>query len=292
MEEVVKGVVMEIEDTASPFIHQLVATTDPMVAFKDCDIAILVGAMPRTTGMERKDLLKANAIIFKHQGQALNAVARTTCKVLVVGNPANTNAYIVAHYATSIPRENFSALTRLDHNRAQSLLAAKLEVSVESVSNVIIWGNHSTTQYPDVSHVRVNGKPVDILARLGPSYIHGEFMATIQKRGSQIIATRKLSSAMSAAKAVVDQLRAWFFGTPPGQFVSMAVSSDGSYGSPPGIFFSLPVRCDHNGNWKIAEKLSIDEFSAAMIVTTSMELLEEKAEALACLQNSPNLTFE
>jgi malate dehydrogenase len=207
---------------------------------------------------------------------------------LVVGNPANTNAFIVSHYAKSIPKEQFSALTRLDHNRAHAQLAKKLGVGLEQISGMVIWGNHSNTQVPDVTHVKVNGEPVDIRSKLGNEYIDGTYVPLIQCRGASVIAARKLSSALSAAKAIADQLYSWLQGASSEGFVSMAVVSDGSYGSPSGTFFSFPCQCS-NGKWEIVQGLCLSEETKQMIVKTSEELIAERDEALLCLINSPDL---
>merc|ERR1711962_64212 len=220
------GVVMEIQDCAMPLVKDVVATDDPNVAFKDVDAAFLVGAMPRKEGMERKDLLAMNVKIFKVQGQALDQFAKKSVKVLVVGNPANTNALICSHYAPSIPKENFSAMTRLDQNRASAQLAMKAGVDLSDVKKVTIWGNHSSTQFPDASHATINGKPAVGVIN-DDDWIKNQFIPIVQKRGGAVIAARKLSSAMSAAKAACDHMKSWFQGTPAGDWVSMGVFSDG-----------------------------------------------------------------
>merc|ERR1712142_1018427 len=223
---VLGGVVMEIQDCAFPLVRDVVATDDPNVGFKDIDAAFLVGAMPRKEGMERKDLLAANVKIFKVQGEAMDKHAKKSVKVLVVGNPANTNALICSHYAPSIPKENFSAMTRLDQNRAAAQLANKAGVGVADVKNVIIWGNHSSTQFPDAAHATISGKPAPEV--IGDAeWLKTVFLPTVQKRGAAVIAARKLSSAMSAAKAASDHMKDWFQGTD--SYVSMGVFSDGSY---------------------------------------------------------------
>jgi len=280
---VLEGVVMELADCALPLLVQVIPTADPAIAFKDVSAAFLVGAMPRKEGMERKDLLSANVKIFKVQGEALDQHARKDVKVLVVGNPANTNALICSHYAPSIPRENFTAMTRLDQNRARAQIAARVNVPIENVRNVIIWGNHSATQFPDVKHatVVVDGveKPVYDAIK-NTDYLQNEFVTTIQKRGAAVIAARKMSSAMSAAKAACDHMHDWWNGTQPGQWVSMGVVSDGSYGVPKDIVFSFPVTCD-NKQWKIVSGLSVDDFARSKFNVTATELLEEKDEAMA-----------
>merc|ERR1712141_838113 len=252
---VLNGVVMEIQDCAMPLVRNTVATDDPNVAFKDIDAAFLVGAMPRKEGMERKDLLAANVKIFKVQGQALDQFAKKTCKILVVGNPANTNALICSHYAPSIPKENFSAMTRLDQNRAAGQIAGKLGVPISAVKKVTIWGNHSSTQFPDAAHATVNGGPA-------------------------VIAARKLSSAMSAAKAASDHMKSWFGSTAADDWVSMGVFSDGSYGTAEGVMFSFPVTV-LNGRWSIVQGLAMSDFAKGKLADTGKELCEEWYEAMA-----------
>lgn len=280
---VLEGVVMELADSALPLLVEVVPTADPAVAFKDVSVAFLVGAMPRKEGMERKDLLSANVKIFKVQGEALDKYAKKDVKVLVVGNPANTNALVCSHYAPSIPRENFTAMTRLDNNRAAAQIAARCSVGIDSIKNVIIWGNHSSTQFPDVKHGQVNvggsWKPIyDVIK--DDKYLQSDFVETIQKRGAAVIAARKMSSAMSAAKAASDHVRDWWSGTKPGEFVSMGVVSDGSYGVPKDIVFSFPVEVV-NKQWKIVQGLDIDDFARGKFNVTAEELLGEKEEAMA-----------
>jgi malate dehydrogenase len=280
-----QGVNMELQDGAFPLLRDTILTTDPMVAFKDIDVAILVGAFPRKEGMERGDLLAKNAAIFKVQGEALDKVAKKSVKVLVVGNPANTNAMIAKHYAPSIPAENFSALTRLDHNRAKAQVALKLGIPVQDVHNVIIWGNHSSTQYPDVNHgyVVLNGKKVPIREAINDeAFLNGQFITTVQKRGAAIIEARKLSSALSASQAITDHIRNWWLGTPEGEFVSMAVPSDGSYGIKEGVIYSYPVTCK-NGKYTIVQGLSINDFSRQKMDATANELFDERKIALEML---------
>ncbi|XP_034099678.1 malate dehydrogenase, cytoplasmic [Drosophila sulfurigaster albostrigata] len=285
---VLEGVVMELADCALPLLREVVPTTDPLVGFKDVSAAFLVGAMPRKEGMERKDLLSANVKIFKVQGEALDKVAKKDVKVLVVGNPANTNALVCANYAPSIPRENFSAMTRLDQNRAASQIANKLGVSINEVNNIIIWGNHSSTQYPDAAQgkVLVKGEWKSIAEAVNnDAYLQGQFIETVQKRGAAVIGARKMSSAMSAAKAACDHMHDWWNGTAPGKFVSMGVFSDGSYGSPKDVVFSFPVEIK-NKQWKIVEGLAISEFGKSKLNITSKELEEEKNEALSVLDSN------
>lgn len=251
---------------------------------QDVSVAFLVGAMPRREGMERKDLLSANVKIFKVQGEALDKHARKDVKVLVVGNPANTNALICSHYAPSIPKENFTAMTRLDQNRATTMIAAKCATAVTNVKNVIIWGNHSATQYPDVKSALVKGESA-VAAVNDNEYLNGEFIEKVQKRGAAVISARKMSSAMSAANAASDHVRDWWFGTSAGEFVSMGVVSDGSYGVPKDLVFSFPVTIA-NGKWSIVQGLTVDDFAREKLTFTANELLEEKTEAMAvCSEN-------
>jgi len=276
------GVVMELQDCAFPCLAGIVATTDVETAFKDIDYALLVGAMPRRQGMLRKDLLAANAGIFKVQGAALDKFAKKSVKTLVVGNPANTNALIAAQCAPSIPKEQFSALTRLDHNRAAAQVALKCGVSVDCVKNVTIWGNHSGTQYPDVHHANVNGKPA-VEAVGDEAWLKNGFISTVQQRGKAIIDARKMSSAMSAAKAICDHVRNWHCGSDADSWVSMGVWSTGnSYGIPEGLIYSFPVKCS-GGKWEIVNGLEISEFSKDKMAHTAAELGEEKSEAWAAL---------
>ncbi|KAL9953195.1 hypothetical protein ACROYT_G040572 [Oculina patagonica] len=287
MMSVLEGVVMELQDCAFPLLQGIVSSADPKVAFKDIDVAILVGAMPRKQGMERKDLLKANAKIFVEQGKALDEVAKKTVKILVVGNPANTNCMVAKMNAPSIPARNFSCLTRLDMNRAKAQIAGRVGVRVEQVKNVIIWGNHSSTQYPDVNHGTVDMPDGSVPIRQAvkdDDWLNGSFVTTVQKRGAAIIAARKLSSAMSAAKAICDHMRDWWFGTPEGAMVSMGVVSDGnSYGVPEGIVYSYPMTIK-NKEWNIVQGLTIDDFSREKMDATAKELLEEKESCQSFLE--------
>ncbi|XP_065332449.1 malate dehydrogenase, cytoplasmic [Cloeon dipterum] len=283
---VVQGVVMELSDCALPLLRGVVPTADPDVAFKDVDAAFLVGAMPRKEGMERKDLLAANVGIFKVQGQAIERNAKRTIKVLVVGNPANTNALVCSKYAPSIPKENFTAMTRLDQNRATAHIAERLNVSCADVSKVIIWGNHSSTQFPDVRHASatVNGAKVSVSEAIkDDEYLKTQFVEKIQKRGAAVIAARKLSSAMSAAKAASDHMKDWWQGS--ANWVSMGVISDGSYGVPADVVFSFPVTCSDK-KWTIVQGLEIDEYARGKLDITAKELIEEREEALAVCQDS------
>lgn len=279
---VLEGVVMELADCALPLLTGVLPTANPEEAFKDVSAAFLVGAMPRKEGMERKDLLAANIRIFKEQGMALDKVARKDVKVLVVGNPANTNAIICSKYAPSIPKENFTAMTRLDQNRAQSQIAAKLGVPVKDVKNIVIWGNHSSTQFPDPSNgvVTIGGVQKPVPAAINDEeYLKTTFVSTVQKRGAAVIAARKMSSALSAAKAASDHMKDWFLGSGD-RWVSMGVVSDGSYGAPADVVFSFPVTTK-NGKWEIVKGLAITDFARQMLDTTGKELAEEREDALA-----------
>ncbi|XP_069811390.1 malate dehydrogenase, cytoplasmic [Dendropsophus ebraccatus] len=283
---VLGGVVMELQDCALPLLTEVIATDKEEVAFKDLDVAILVGSMPRREGMERKDLLKANVKIFKSQGAALDKYAKKTVKVIVVGNPANTNCLTALKSAPSIPKENFSCLTRLDHNRAKAQIALRLNVTSDDVKNVIIWGNHSSTQYPDVSHavVKLQGKKVSVSEAVkDDAWLKEGFISTVQQRGAAVIAARKLSSAMSAAKAICDHVHDIWFGTPEGEYVSMGVISDGNaYGIPNELLYSFPVTINCK-TWKIVEGLKVDDFSRGKMDVTAKELQEEKETAFEFL---------
>lgn len=283
---VLEGVVMELQDCALPLLRDIVPTDKEEVAFKDLDAAILVGSMPRKEGMERKDLLKANVAIFKSQGAALEKYAKKTVKVLVVGNPANTNCLIAAKSAPSIPKENFSCLTRLDHNRARSQVAMRCGIPATHVRNVIIWGNHSSTQYPDVHHCVVNMSGSELAcfdAVKDDAWLKGDFISTVQQRGAAVIKARKLSSAMSAAKAICDHMRDIWTGTPEGDFISMGVYSSGnSYGVPDDLIYSFPVQIKDK-TWKIVEGLEINSFSQSKMDATAAELIEERDTAVAFL---------
>jgi malate dehydrogenase len=269
-----EGVKMELDDCAFPTLAGLVATDDPNVAFKDCDFALLVGAKPRGPGMERNDLLEANAKIFSVQGKALNDHASRDVRILVVGNPANTNALITQANAPDLDPANFTAMTRLDHNRALAQLAAKVDCHVTDIRQMTIWGNHSTTQYPDVSHAEINGKPASQL--VDDEWLNEYFIPTVQKRGAAIIKARGASSAASAASAAIDHMRDWVLGTPDNDWVSMAVPADGSYGIQEGVIFSFPVRC-RNGRYEIVQGLDISDYSQQRLDATDKELREERA---------------
>jgi malate dehydrogenase len=268
-----QGVLMELADCAFPTLNKVVVTDDAKVAFRDCNAAMLVGARPRGPGMERKDLLLANAQIFSAQGKALNEVADRNVKVLVVGNPANTNALIARANARDLNPHNFTAMTRLDHNRALSQLAEKTGTHVTAIRKMTIWGNHSATQYPDISHTVVNGKPAKPL--VDQKWIEETFIPVVQQRGAAIIKARGASSAASAASAALDHIHDWFHGTPAGDWVSMAVPSDGSYGIKEGVIYSYPVTIK-DGTYQIVQGLSIDEFSRKRMDATDKELREER----------------
>jgi malate dehydrogenase len=268
-----QGVVMELDDCAFPTVGKVVATDDQRVAFRDCQVALLVGARPRGPGMERKDLLLANAQIFSAQGKALNEVAARDVRVLVVGNPANTNALIAQANAPDLDRRRFTAMTRLDHNRALHQLAAKTGTKVTAIRRMTIWGNHSSTQYPDVSHCLVDGRPAGTLVTR--EWLESSFIPVVQQRGAAIIKARGASSAASAASAVIDHVRDWVKGTAEDDWVSMAVPADGSYGVGEGLVYSHPVRC-RNGAYEIVQGLSIDDFSRQRMKASETELREER----------------
>lgn len=272
--DALKGVAMELNDCAFPLLRGLVTTDDANVAFKDCDYALLVGARPRGPGMERKDLLAANGAIFGPQGKALNDHASRHVKVLVVGNPANTNALIAQAAAPDLNPRNFTAMTRLDHNRALSQLAEKTGTHSTDIAKMTIWGNHSSTQYPDISHATVQGKPAKGLVE--DSWYKDTFIPVVQQRGAAIIKARGASSAASAASAAIDHMRTWALGTDGDDWVSMGVPSDGSYGIAPGIIYSYPCRCK-NGDYEIVQGLEIDAFSREKMDATDRELREERA---------------
>ncbi len=269
-----KGVVMELEDCAFPLLAGIVQSDDPMIAFKDIDIALLVGARPRSKGMERKDLLEANGAIFTVQGQALNAVAARDVRVLVVGNPANTNAYIAMKSAPNLPSRNFTAMLRLDHNRALSQLSTESGQSVDLIKKLIVWGNHSPTMYPDYRFATINGKPAAEVIN-NQDWYENTFISTVGKRGAAIIEARGLSSAASAASAAIDHVRDWVLGS-QGEWTTMGVPSDGSYGIPEGVICGFPTICS-NGDYQIIPDLNIDEFSRSKMNGTLQELEEERS---------------
>jgi len=274
--EALRGVVMELNDCAFPLLQGVHVSDKPEEAFKEVDYALLVGARPRGSGMERKDLLEANGAIFKVQGKALNDHASRDVKVLVVGNPANTNAMIAMNNAPDLDKSCFSAMVRLDYNRAMSQLAEKAGALCTDVKGVVIWGNHSTTQYPDLHHASVKGQSA--LGMVDQDWYESAFIPKVQKRGGEIIKVRGASSAASAANAAVDHMRSWALGTPEGEWVSMAVPSDGSYGIEEGIIYGYPVVCK-NGACEIVQGLDISDFSRARMDATDAELREEKASA-------------
>ena len=273
--DALQGTVMELRDSAYPLLHDIVATDNVDEAFAGVNVAMLVGARPRGPGMERKDLLSANGAIFTAQGKALNDHADPGVRVLVVGNPANTNCLIARSNAPDLDSRNFTAMTRLDHNRAKTQLAEKTGLHVNDVSRMTIWGNHSATQYPDISHATVNGSPAS--EQVDEAWVRETFIPTVQQRGAVIIQARGASSAASAAAAAIDHIRTWVNGTAEGDWVSMGVTSDSSsYGVKPGVVFSYPVTCA-NGDWAIVEGLPIDDFSQSKLDATEAELFEERS---------------
>uniref|UniRef100_UPI00398F133E malate dehydrogenase, cytoplasmic-like isoform X2 n=1 Tax=Pristiophorus japonicus TaxID=55135 RepID=UPI00398F133E len=283
------GVAMELQDCTFDLLQEVMVTDREEVAFRNVDVAVLIGAVPRQEGLEKSGLLQANVRIFRSQGQALNAYAKKTVKILVVDSPAHTNCLVAMASAPSIPRENFSCLMRLDQNRAQSQLALKLGTDPGAVRNVIIWGDHSSTQYPDTLHATVTcgSRRVRLRQALGDdSWLAGDFMAAVQQRGASVIRARKLSPAMSAANAVCDHLRALWFGTQEGEWLSMGVLSDGnSYGVPEHLIYSFPVTIQ-NGRWQIVRGLSVSDFSRQRMALSARELLAERERALGMLAKS------
>ena len=275
-----KGVMMELDDCAFPLLAGMIGTDDPKVAFKDADYALLVGAKPRGPGMERKDLLMENAKIFIEQGKALNEVASRDVRVLVVGNPANTNAFIAMKSAPSLPAKNFTAMLRLDHNRAVSQLATRTGKSVNDIEKMIVWGNHSPTMYPDVRFCTVAGQAAPAAIN-DDAWYKNEYIPTVGKRGAAIIAARGASSAASAANAAIDHMRDWALGT-NGKWVTMGIPSDGTYGIPAGIIYGVPVTCEA-GQYKRVEGLAVDEYSRTMMDKTLAELQEEQAGVASLL---------
>ena len=271
--QALNGVVMELSDCAFPRLNRVVASDDAKIAFRDCQVALLVGARPRGPGMERKDLLLANAQIFSAQGKALNEAADRNVKVLVVGNPANTNALIARANAKDLNPRNFTAMMRLDHNRALSQLAEKTGAHVTDVRRLTVWGNHSATQYPDISHAQVKGKPARSL--VDAAWVEQTFIPVVQQRGAAIIKARGASSAASAASAAIDHVHTWIHGTAQDDWASMAIPSDGSYGIPEGVIYSYPVTT-RNGDYQIVQGLSIEEFSRKRMDATLAELKEER----------------
>jgi malate dehydrogenase len=280
-QKALKGVMMELDDCAFPLLQGLVPASDPMVAFKDVDVALLVGARPRGPGMERKDLLEANGKIFAPQGQALDKVAKRDVKVLVVGNPANTNCLIAMKNAKSLKPAQFTAMLRLDHNRAVSQVSQKIGKPVSSIKKMAVWGNHSATQYPDLFQAEVDGKKVWPMIN-DQSWLEGTFIPTVQKRGAAIIEARGLSSAASAANAAIDHVRDWVKGTREGDWVSMGIPSDGSYGIPEGVIYGYPVTCK-GGKYEIVKGIEISDFSRKRMDATLKELHEERDGVKALL---------
>ena len=277
--DALKGVAMELEDCAFPTLDGVIATNQVDEAFKDTNYALLVGAKPRGPGMERSDLLKGNAAIFSVQGKALNDNANSDVKVLVVGNPANTNALIAQTNAPDLNPENFTAMTRLDHNRALAQIAAKTESHVNQIRHMIIWGNHSATQYPDINHVTINDR--DATEMVDETWVTDDFIPTVQQRGAAIIKARGMSSAASAASSAIDHMRDWTLGTAGDDWVSMAISAEGSYDIEPGVIYSYPCRCSQ-GRYEIVQDLEISEFSRARMDASDAELREER-DAIADL---------
>ncbi|MDP4918633.1 MAG: malate dehydrogenase [Haliea sp.] len=271
--EALNGVRMELDDCAFPLLADIVCTDDPAVAFKDTDYALLVGARPRGPGMERKDLLEANAAIFSVQGKAINEYASRNIKVLVVGNPANTNALITQRNAPDINPRNFTAMTRLDHNRAKTQIAQKTGKTVNDVQKMTIWGNHSATQYPDLFNAEVGGEKA--MSLVDQAWYESDFIPTVQQRGAAIIKARGASSAASAANAASDHMRSWALGTEGDDWVSMGVHSDGSYGIAEGLIYSFPCRCK-NGEWSIVQGVEVGDFSREKMLATEKELTEER----------------
>lgn len=271
--KILDGVVMELEDCAFPLLTGIIATHDPLIAFGQADIAILVGARARSRGMERKDLLQTNGEIFKQQGKALNQVANRNAKILVVGNPANTNTLITMKNAPDLPPENFSGMLRLDHNRALSRVAMKLNLPVGDIRKMVVWGNHSSTQFPDLSHAETDHEKVVSLIN-DPTWIENNFIPTVQNRGAVVIEARGLSSAASAANAIIDHMHDWFFGTRDGDWTTMGILSDGSYGIPVGVIYGFPVTCS-NGTRKIVQGLEITPFSRTRLDAGYNELTQE-----------------
>ena len=273
-QKALKGVMMELEDCAFPLLHGLQAASDPVSAFKDVDLALLVGARPRGPGMERKDLLEANGKIFAPQGRALDKVAKRDVKVLVVGNPANTNCLIAMKNAPGLEPRQFTGMMRLDHNRASSQISQKVNKPVSSIRKVTVWGNHSASQYPDIFHAEADGKKVWPMIN-DPAWLEKEFIPTVQKRGAAIIEARGLSSAASAANAAIDHVRDWVQGTREGDWVTMGVPSDGSYGIAEGVIYGYPVTC-RDGEYRIVQDLEVNELSRKRMAATLKELLEER----------------
>lgn len=273
-EQTMRGVLMELEDCAFPLLQDMTASTDPETAFRDIDLAFLIGSRPRSKGMERRDLLAFNGGIFKEQGRALSNMAQRHVKVLVVGNPANTNGLIARHHAHDLSPDNFSSMMRLDHNRALAQLSLKIRQPLHSLTRMTVWGNHSPSQFPDLSQVHVSGQPIQHFLD-DHDWIEQTFVPTVQKRGAAVIETRGLSSAASAANAALNHMHDWLHGTAEGDWVTMGVPSDGSYGIPEGLMCGFPVIC-HQGHYQIVKNIELNQFSRTMIETSWRELAEEK----------------
>ncbi len=273
-QQTLRGVAMELEDCVFPLLQQVIISDDPKVAFRDAEVVMMVGARPRSKGMERKDLIEANSVIFAHQGKILNEVAARHAKVLVVGNPANTNALITMHNAPDLDPKNFSSMMRLDHNRAIAQVAGKLLQSVSDIKKMVVWGNHSGTQYPDLTHAEIHGRRVlDILQ--DHAWIENEFIPTVQQRGTAVIEARGLSSAASAANSAIAHVHDWMLGSHHNDWVSMSVPSDGSYGIPAGVVYGFPVTC-RDGHYHIVQGLPISELGHKHMLASHRELLEER----------------
>ncbi len=274
VQQTLRGVAMEMEDCVFPMLQQVIISDDPKVAFRDAEVVMMVGARPRSKGMERKDLIDANGVIFAQQGKILNEVAARHAKVLVLGNPANTNALIAMHNAPDLDPKNFSSMMRLDHNRAIAQVAGKLLQSVSDIKKMVVWGNHSSTQYPDLTHAEIRGRKVlDILQ--DHSWIENEFIPTVQQRGAAVIEARGLSSAASAANSAIAHMHDWMLGSHHNDWVTMSVPSDGSYGIPAGVVYGFPVTCRH-GNYHIVQDLPISELGRKHMLDSHRELLEER----------------
>ncbi len=274
VQQTLRGVAMELEDCVFPMLQQVIISDDPKVAFRDAEVVMMVGARPRSKGMERKDLIDANGVIFAQQGKILNEVAARHAKVLVLGNPANTNALIAMHNAPDLDPKNFSSMMRLDHNRAIAQVAGKLLQSVSDIKKMVVWGNHSGTQYPDLTHAEIRGRKVlDILQ--DHSWIENEFIPTVQQRGAAVIEARGLSSAASAANSAIAHMHDWMLGSHHNDWVTMSVPSDGSYGIPAGVVYGFPVTCRH-GHYHIVQGLPISELGQKHMLDSHRELLEER----------------
>jgi len=287
--EALRGVAMELEDCAFPLLHTISMHSCVEDGFESVHFALLIGATPRGPGMERSDLLTLNAEIFSKQGKVLNDVANRDVKVLVVGNPANTNALIASRNAPDLSPSQFTALTRLDHNRCKGILANKTGANVEDIANVIVWGNHSKTMYPDLYHAAIYASPA--LNQVDQTWYHEHYIPKIQNRGSEIIAAQGRSSCVSAAQAIIEHMRDWYLGTPKGEYVSMGIISDGSYGITPGIVFSFPVRCNY-GRYQIVQGLEINEYSRKALTLSEMELLSEREVIQSLLPESTKEAHE